>query len=144
MTDEHEVAMDDFPVVLRLPLLWGDMDALGHVNNTRYFRWFESARIAYFERIGLRVSEPSAIGPILAATTCDFLRPLNYPADLSVGACVPTMGRTSFTMEYAVALSIAPNQHCARGSGVIVLINYESGEKVPIPDAMRDAIEATG
>ena len=44
--------MKGFAVTLELPVLWGDMDALRHVNNARYFAWFEAARIAYFERIG--------------------------------------------------------------------------------------------
>ncbi|MFT4623328.1 MAG: acyl-CoA thioester hydrolase, partial [Myxococcota bacterium] len=42
--------MSDWPVSVVLPVLWGDMDALGHVNNTRYFVWFEAARMAYFNR----------------------------------------------------------------------------------------------
>jgi hypothetical protein len=46
-------ALGAFPVVISCPVQWGDQDAFGHVNNTAYFRWFESGRIAYFERLGL-------------------------------------------------------------------------------------------
>ena len=57
--------MDSYPVQLEIPVAWGDMDAFGHVNNTVYLRWFESARIAFFERISIRASRPEKVGPIL-------------------------------------------------------------------------------
>ena len=123
---------------------WGDMDALGHVNNTCYFRWFESARISFFLRVGVVADEATSMGPILATTTCNFLRPLAYPGDLVVGARVPKVGNTSFVMEYALALAEAPDEPCATGSGVIVLVDYKTGEKQRVPDSIRDAIAALG
>ena len=136
--------VDDYAVTIELPMRWGDMDALGHANNARYFTWFESVRIEYFQRLGLRVDKPREIGPILATTTCDFLRPVTWPAQLVVGARVPRLGNTSFTMEYALAVADAPDELCARGSGVIVLVDYLRGTKVPIPDDLRAAIEELG
>jgi len=134
--------MNGYPVTVRLPLLWGDMDALGHANNARYFTWFESARIAFFTRVGIVADTPSDRGPILATTTCNFLRPLVYPAELIVGARVSRIGNTSFTMEYAVATSDAPDDPCATGSGVVVLIDYETQDKVRVSDEIRASIAA--
>jgi acyl-CoA thioester hydrolase len=134
--------MDGYPVTVRFPMHWGEMDALGHANNTRYFAWFESARIAVFERLGLRADMPTDRGPILATTTCDFLQPIRWPADLLVGARIPSVGRTSFTMDYAIALGSAPDDPCAKGTSVIVLVNYQTGEKVPLDDAFRERINA--
>ena len=134
--------MDDYPIQVRFPMHWGEMDALGHANNTRYFRWFETARIALFERLGLRANEPMEVGPILATTTCDFLRPVVYPANLVVGARVARVGNTSFLTEYAVARTEAPGELYARGSGVIVVIDYRTMAKVPVPDEIRAAIDA--
>ena len=51
--DELGALLAGLSVVIALPVQWGDQDALGHVNNVVYFRWYESARIAYFERVGL-------------------------------------------------------------------------------------------
>ena len=136
--------MRDFPVVCRFPLHWGEMDALGHVNNARYFTWFETARIALFREVGIVSEAPSSTGPILATTTCDFLRPLTYPADLVVGARVSKVGNTSFTMEYAVATEDSPDTPAARGQGVVVLVDYTTGAKVRIPDPVREAIAALG
>lgn len=132
--------MNDYPVHTTFPVHWGDMDALGHVNNTIYFRWFETARIAFFDRIGLKAAGKPAVGPILAHTSCDFLRPLTYPATVLAGARSGRIGRTSFTMEYGVQQVGGPM--VARGSGVIVLVDYQTGAKVPIPADLRQAIAA--
>ncbi len=134
--------MLDYPVQVRFPIHWGEMDAFGHVNNTRYFVWFETARIATFEQIGIAADANLAIGPILASTSCDFLIPLRYPGEVVVGARVPRIGNTSFVMEYAVALADAPERLCARGSGVVVMVDYRTGAKVRVPDAIREGIAA--
>jgi len=133
--------MSDYPIHVRFPMHWGEMDALGHANNTRYFAWFETARIALFEAVGIVADEPSAVGPILATTTCDFLRPISYPADLVASARVSKIGRSSFVMEYAVSRAEAPDDPCAKGSGVVVLIDYGTGEKRPVPDDLRATID---
>ena len=124
-------------VTVRIPILWGDMDAFGHVNNVRYFTWFEAARITYFERMGLEVDPGKGLGPILAATKADFLIPLAYPGEVDVTARVVRLGRTSFEMHYEVKVG---RDLCARGTSVIVLIDYDTEEKVPLTQAMRDRI----
>ncbi len=131
--------METFPVLLSLPVLWGDMDALQHVNNARYFTWFESARLAYFGKLGPVGPD---VGPILASTSCDFLRPVVYPADIVVGARVVEVGNSSLRMEYAVSRSDATDELCAKGSSVIVLVRYATMEKVRVPDEARARIAA--
>ena len=72
--------LSDFPLVIELPVVWGDMDAYGHVNNIIYFRYFESVRIAYFEQMEFgEYKEKTGIGPILAQTSFRFKIPLTYP-----------------------------------------------------------------
>ena len=134
--------MNDFPVSVPILVHWGDMDALGHVNNARYFTWFESARIALFERVGLAAVGTPAVGPILASTRCDFLAPVRYPAELVAGSSVERLGNTSFTMGYGIAHAAEPDHLVARGEGVVVLIDYATGAKVPIPDDLRAALSS--
>jgi acyl-CoA thioester hydrolase len=134
--------MDDYPVTVAVSVQWGDMDALGHVNNARYFTWFESARIALFERVGLASVGTPTVGPILAHTRCDFLAPVTYPAELVAGGRIDRLGTTSFTMGYGIARAAAPGELVARGEGVVVLIDYTSGAKVPIPDDLRSRLAA--
>ena len=141
--------MKSFAVHLELPVLWGDMDALRHVNNARYFAWFESVRIAYFDR--LRAAFPGGahapaglaeVGPILASTKCDYLRPVTYPGKVLVGARVAEVGNSSVRMDYAVARADAPDEPCAKGTSVVVLVRYATLEKVRVPDELRAAIAA--
>ena len=133
--------MDSYPVQLEIPVAWGDMDAFGHVNNTVYLRWFESARIAFFERIDIGASRPEKVGPILASTTCDYLTPVAYPATVVVGARPQRVGNTSFVIEHLATKDGAP---VARGSAVVVLIDYQTGEKIRVPDEIRAAVAALG
>ena len=136
--------MHGYPVVVRFPTQWGDMDAFHHINNARYFTWFESARIAFFRAAGLATDGQPEVGPILAHTSCDFRKPVRWPADVAIGARVTEFGNTSFVMEYAAALADAEDEPVATGKGVIVLFNYQTGEKVPVPLALRTAIEQLG
>ncbi|MFW6242474.1 MAG: acyl-CoA thioesterase, partial [Thermodesulfobacteriota bacterium] len=92
-----------FPVVIDIPVAWGEMDAFGHVNNIIYFRYFESARIAYFDHVGYEaLMEEEGLGPILAATSCRYRVPLTFPDTVSVGARVASVDTDRFRMEYRV------------------------------------------
>lgn len=131
-----------FPVTIGVPIAWGDMDAFAHVNNTVYFRWFESARIAYFDHIGFRGgTSHDGVGPILASTQCRFRRPLVYPDAVRVGARVSDVGVDRFTMEYRVVAE-ATGDVAADGSGVVVAFDYRAGGKTALPAGIRDAIRA--
>lgn len=134
--------LERWPVSIQVPVAWGDMDAFAHVNNTVYLRWFESARIAYFERTGLiERMQREQVGPILARTTIDYRVPLTYPDRVQVQATVSRLGTSSFTMKYRVR-SEAKKAIAAEGEGVIVLIDYRSGGKVALDEQVRRAIQA--
>ena len=78
--------LQEFPVVVELPVVWGEMDARQHVNNAVYFRYFESGRTVYFERLGVwKMIGDTGIGVILAAINCRFRIPLTFPDTISVG-----------------------------------------------------------
>ena len=128
-----------FPVVVEAAVAWGEMDALGHVNNAVYFRWFESARIAYLDRIGF-LGSGVAVGPILAETRCRFRRPLHWPDVVRVGARALTVEADRFTMEYRV-VGLSAGVVAAEGSGVVVSYDYAGGRKVELPASVRAAIE---
>ena len=132
----------DYPVVLEVPLAWGDMDAMRHVNNTVYFRWFESVRIAYFDEVGfLEHMEEAGIGPILASTRCRFRIPLTHPDRVSAAARISDIGEDRFTMSYAV-ISHRTQKIAAEGDGLIVCFDYRNHRKAPLPSIIRERIEA--
>jgi acyl-CoA thioester hydrolase len=128
-----------FPIIIDVPVAWGEMDAFGHVNNIVYFRYFESARIAYLEAIGFR-GDDGAAGPILASTHCRFRLPLEYPDTVRVGARTVDIGDDRFTMEYRV-VSSRHGAIAAEGGGVVVAYDYRLGAKTSIPAAVRTRMD---
>jgi acyl-CoA thioester hydrolase len=132
--------LKDFPVVIEIPIAWGDMDAFQHVNNVMYFRYFESARIAYFEKLNFNDHMiKTGIGPILADTQCKFKIPLTYPDKVSVGAKVNVIEKDRFLMKYMV-VSHKHKNIAAIGDGMLVSFNYHENTKAPIPDEISTRI----
>ena len=131
----------DFPVVVQFPVAWGEMDALGHVNNISYFRYFESARVAYLTKINFINPEMNeGIGPILAHTQCDFRKALAYPDTVSVGGRVVEIGGDRFTMEYRL-ISHHLQKIAAEGKGILVAYNYRDRRKAELPEVVRKNIQ---
>lgn len=95
----------------------------------------------FFRSRGIPVDGAQNWGPILAQTECQFLAPVTWPAQLLLAADVIKVGKSSMTMRYAVFIETETEPRCvAMGSGVIVLINYQSGDKLHIDDALRDRL----
>lgn len=129
-----------YPVIIEIPIAWGDMDAFQHVNNIVYLKYFESARIAYFEKINfIEEMEKTGVGPILASTQCRYKIPLTYPDNVTVGAKVETMEKDRFIMKYAV-ISHKFQKIAALGEGVLVTFDYRNNKKTLIPNIMRKRI----
>jgi acyl-CoA thioester hydrolase len=132
----------DFPVVVQFPIAWGDMDALGHINNTVYFRYFESARVDYLTKINfLDPDANGGVSAILASTQCDFRKALVYPDIVSIGARVIEIGSDRFVMEYRL-VSHHWQKIAAEGKGVVVAFNYRDRRKAELPEAVRRNIQA--
>ncbi len=131
----HE-SLAAYPVVIEIPVVWGEQDAFGHVNNVFYFRWCESARIVYGEKLGLmRMHRERNVGPIIAQIGCNFRKPVVFPDMVSIGARLTKVGRTSLTMEHVM---VTPKLGIvADASSVLVMFDYNSGKPHPIPDQMR-------
>ena len=135
-----ESLLSAYPVVVELPVFWGDMDYFRHVNNIIYFRYFESARIEYLERIGFRQEEKKGgVGPILHSTQARFRRPVEWPDTVIVGARTVDVGEDRFTQEYRL-VSRASGEIAAEGGCVLVAYDYPNARKASIPPRVVDAI----
>ena len=132
--------LKDFTFVVDLNIEWGDMDALQHVNNIEYFKYFQMARIAYFEKIDSEsVMGETRVSSILASTQCKFIYPLAYPDSISVGVRVDTMADQHFTMKYDV-ISHKHQRLAAIGDAKVVMFDYVNNKKVSIPNEIRKTI----
>ena len=129
------------PIEITFPVAWGQMDAFQHLNNVVYFRYFEDARIAYFEKVGmLERMEAEGEGPILASTQCRYRIPITYPDQVSVGSCVRELTDGRFTMYYRV-YSHEHDAIAAEGTGTIVYFSYREKRKAQMPQTLVSAIQ---
>jgi len=143
--------LESFPVLVTLPVQWGEQDGFGHVNNVVFFRWFETSRIAYCMRVGLYGQEDGqwsggGSGPvqadlILAATNCDYRSPVVFPDTVVIGARTSRIGNSSFTMEHVV-YSLAQQRVVAEGKATAVYFDYAENRPKRLPDDIRQQSEA--
>jgi len=120
---------------MRMPIRWGDMDMMGHVNNTVYFRYFESARIEWFDQIAC-APDPAGQGPVIVNAHCSFLKQLKYPGEIEVTTSVGPPGRSSFEMTHEIRL-LGPDGKAgelhAHGGAKVVWVNFSAEKSVPLP-----------
>lgn len=132
--------LDGYPVVIEQAVAWGDMDALRHVNNAVYFKYFESARLAFMEAIpGWGQMGERAIIPVLASASARYKLPLTYPDTIEVGARVGEVKADRFVMDYAV-YSHAHRRIATLGSSLVVTVTRSDGRKAPMPADLCEAL----
>lgn len=123
---------------IRHRVRWSECDGFSHANHRAYFEWFEEARNRYLEGLGLPPLSPTSPGPVLAEARMRYHRPLSYGEEILVTARTLRLGRTSLEMEYAAWR----DGLAAIGTAVLILVINATGEKTPIPEALRANILA--
>jgi acyl-CoA thioester hydrolase len=137
-----EALLADYAVVVEHPVIWGDMDALGHVNNTVYIRWMEIGRVTYLNRAGLlEMLAGDGIGPILASIECRFKAPVVYPDSVVIGTRIVEMGEDRMIFDHRI-VSRSLGRVVAEGRGLMVTYDYTHKRKAPLPESLRRAVEA--
>lgn len=136
------VAMSEPLYTARIPVRWGDQDALGHVNNTVYLRYVEQARIEFLESLADEGGWPGApdTGPILAAAELQFRRPIHYPATVVVNVFSDGPGRTSFPLDSVLTVEGDEETVYADIKATLVWVDSRTGRPTPLPDAIRDVL----
>jgi acyl-CoA thioester hydrolase len=125
---------------MRIPVRWGDMDALGHVNNTVYFRFAEQARIEWLEALGIADIVAVEEGPVIVNASCTFFRPITYPATVEVRTLIGKPGRSSLPTFYEMRCIGNGDDDTlyAEGASKIVWWNPGTGKSLPLPDFIRE------
>ena len=125
---------------MRIPIRWGDMDAMGHVNNTIYFRYLEISRIEWLTEIGA-APDPSGQGPVIVNAFCNFYKQLEYPGEILARhyACNP--GKSSFDTYITLERIDQPGVLFAAGGATTVWVDFPQQKSIPLPDWVRAAIE---
>jgi len=120
----------------RIPVRWGDMDALGHVNNTVYFRYMEQARVEWLEAMDLRLEPGQTEGVVIVNASCTFLIPVTYPTTLEIRLLVGDPGRSSVPTYYEMRC-LGDDTLYAEGAAKVVWIDGRTGKSIPLPDHVR-------
>jgi acyl-CoA thioester hydrolase len=132
----------EYHIVLTQDVIWGDMDAFQHVNNTVYLRYFETARIAWFEKIGANAHKvQTGIGPILASIQCNYRLPLEYPDRIQIACRGRILSPKKVNTEYLV-ISEKHRAVAAEGEGLLVYYDYNNNRSCEIPKVIVAAIES--
>lgn len=126
----------------RMPIRWGDMDAMGHVNNTVYFRYLEQARIEWFNQIGC-LPDPGGEGPVIVNAHCTFVRQLKYPGEIEVSTFVGPAGRSSFETYVEIRRVDQPEVLAAEGGAKVVWVNFPQEKSAPLPEYVRALLPPT-
>jgi acyl-CoA thioester hydrolase len=126
-----------------IPVRWGDMDALGHVNNTVYFRYMEQARIEWLEGLGIVLLAAGATeSAVIVNASCTFLIPVTYPATLEVRLLAGRPGRSSIPTYYELRCQ-GDERLVAEGAAKVIWVDPATGRSAPLPDHVRAVLEAT-
>jgi acyl-CoA thioester hydrolase len=124
---------------LAMPIRWGDMDAMGHVNNTLYFRYLEVARLDWFASIGCQLN-PQGEGPLIVNAFCNFHKQLEYPGDIVVSMYVSDPGRSSLESWATISRADAPGVVHASGGATIVWVDFPKQKSAPLPAWFRQLL----
>lgn len=121
---------------MRFSVRWGEMDAMGHVNNTVYFRYLENARIAWMEAIGCH-PDPRGEGLVIVNAFCNFYRQLEFPAEVLLKLYVSDPGRTTFDTWGTMERLNQPGEICAAGGATMIWVDFPQQKAKTLPDWMR-------
>jgi acyl-CoA thioester hydrolase len=121
---------------MTIPIRWGDMDLMGHVNNTLYFRYFEILRIEWGRRHAARPN-PRGEGVVIVNTFCNFHKQLEYPGDLLGRYFVGAVGRSSFDCYMTLERLDDPGVVYAAGGAKTVWVDFPKQKSAPLPDWLR-------
>ena len=121
---------------MTFPVRWGDMDAMGHVNNTVYFRSLEMARVDWMQSLG-GPPDPKGQGPVIVNAFCNFYKQLEYPDVVQIRMYVSDPGRSSFETWATMARVNEPEVICAAGGATTVWVDFPAGKSTALPEWLR-------
>ncbi len=131
--------MSNFNFSHRLEVRYGDIDAQGHLNNSKFLTFMEHARFKYIEHVGLwRLADGyENLGQVVANVSCDYKRPVKLGEVVEVEVRIARLGNKSIEMEYRLTVD---GVVVALGRSVQVAYDYKTEHSVPIPDRWRELI----
>ena len=124
---------------MTVPIRWGDMDAMGHVNNTLYFRYLEIIRVEWLAKNN---AEPSAKGegPVIVNAFCNFYKQLEYPGDVLLKMYVSDPARTTFETWTTMEWASNPGVIYAAGGATTIWVDFPKQKAIELPQWVRELV----
>ncbi|MBR8128744.1 acyl-CoA thioesterase [Burkholderia ambifaria] len=141
MSDKPQPRLRDaYRHFLPITTRWMDNDVYGHVNNVVYYSYFDTVVNEYLIRAGvLDVEHGQTIG-LVVETQCNYFASLVFPQSVDAGLRVAKLGTSS--VRYEIGLFAAgESSPAAQGHFVHVYVDRGTRRPVPLPDALRAALE---
>ncbi len=137
-----------WPIKTEIPVLWGDVDSFGHVNNIIYLKWCETSRVELFRKMydvktldTENIQLGSGVGPILANFNCNYRTPIKYPDVIYIKTRISHIGNTSYGIEHQMYSKNNDEKVVFDGSSVIVMVNYKNETKFQLDSEMKKTLE---
>ena len=124
---------------MHIPMRWGDMDAMGHVNNATYFRYLETIRIDWLSSINA-IPQPQGLGPVIVNAFCNFYKQLEYPGDVLVKMYTSDPGRTTFETWATMEQAANPGVIYATGGATTIWVDFPKQKAVDLPAWLREIV----
>jgi acyl-CoA thioester hydrolase len=124
---------------MTVPIRWGDMDAMGHVNNTLYFRYLEIIRVEWLAQNNATPS-PAGQGPVIVNAFCNFYKQLEYPGDVLLKLYASDPGRTTFETWVTMEQAEDPGVIYAAGGATTIWVDFPKQKAIDLPDWMREMV----
>ena len=141
MTDSAIAGLQRKPVFrTAISVRWGDMDAFNHVNNAQYLRYLEEARVQWLAGIP-GISLTDRIAPVLVASNVNYRQPIEWPSEIAVDLFIEKIGNSSLTMGHRMLSSTDASVLYSDGNVVMVWIDTQTGKSVPLPEAIKAALD---
>ncbi|MDF2464738.1 MAG: acyl-CoA thioesterase [Ramlibacter sp.] len=121
---------------MSIPIRWGDMDAMNHLNNTTYFRYMETVRIDWMRSTGAAM-DPQGEGIVIINAFCNFYRQLEYPGNVLAKMYATNPGSSSFETWVTMEREDSPGLLHAAGGATTVWVDYKAQKSRPLPDWLR-------
>ncbi len=131
------------PFIHRERVRFGDLDAMRHLNNVVYLRYFESARIAYMSELSPQHSpsnpERGSYGLIFAEGHINYRSPVEFDEEVEVRCTIAEVRRSAFRMNFEMHVG---ERLAAEGYGWLVGFDYAEQKAIRLPDELRAALDA--
>jgi len=133
------MSKSDSPFVFQTRVRFGDTDASGRIFYASLLRHFDAAETELLRALGCPYADfqiPKMLFPRVHVE-CDYSSSLMFDDLMDIAVTVPVLGRSSFTLEFAVSVAGRP---AARGKLVIVAVDPKTQKSTPLPEALRAAL----